>query len=778
MFPIFAYIKKPFHVQRRQLLILTLVLTWLSFLPMRGQVSMGKWRTHLPYQYASLVEITADRVYCSTTGGLFYYNLEDHLVEKLSKIDGLSDNGVSAMRWSSELETLILAYENSNLDIIRDGVVLNLPDIMKKQITGDKSIYDIYILGSTAYLSTGFGIVVLNLDKNEISETYLIGDNGQALKVNQVTSDGTYLYAATDQGIRKGLLSDPFLVDYNAWETITDIPGSSGAFGTIAFFRDRLFASWDDPADQQDQVYYSGGSGWSSYPYFTGNLCYEILNRGEYLTLVDDTAVHLINGDFLIVQQLYSAHPRSAALDAQGSIWLADYGWGLRTNQGGGVWGITPNGPFSTSVFDMESSGGVLQAVVGAVTASWGNLWKTATLETFADEKWSWVHSWDDRDLISVAVDPADPYHVYAGSWGSGLLEFRGQEFTRYNESNSTLQSIIPGGPYIRVGGVALDPMGNLWMTNSNVSEPISVLKPDGTWKSFRADNLISSYAALGDILVSSSGQKWAIVPRGNGLFAMDDNMTIDDTSDDTYKKVSVVDKYGKVITNDVYSFAEDHIGNLWLGTNQGVLVIYSPYTLFTEGSVYAREILIPRNDGSGYADPLLGTQVVTSIEVDGANRKWLGTRGGGVFLVSEDGQKEIRQFNASNSPLLSDVINDICVDGVSGEVFFGTDRGIISYKGEALEGSNSYSNVVVYPNPVRETYDGPVAIKGLLENTTVKITDMGGNLVFETESLGGQAIWDGKNFRGQRVATGVYMIYLSSAKGELSHVTKVLFIH
>jgi hypothetical protein len=763
-------------MRRRLLFILFGLMTWISF-PLLGQIGMGKWRTHLPYQYCSRVETTNDRVYCSTTGGLFYYNLEDHLVEKISKIDGLSDNGVSAMRWSAELETLILAYESSNLDIIRNGSVVNLPDIMKKQITGDKSIYDIYFIGESAYLSTGFGIVLVNLQKDEISETYLIGDNGQALKVNQITSDGTYLYAATDNGIRRGLLSDPFLVDFNAWELITNIPGSTGAFNSIAFFKDRLFASSSDPAGQQDQVYYRNGTAWNLYPYFTGKLCHELLNQGEFLTMVDDTAVHLINDNFLVVQELFSSHPRSASLDNQGNLWLADFGWGLRTNQGGGTWAITPNGPFSTSVFDMESSNGVLKAVVGGVSGSWDNLWKTATLESFKDEEWTWIHSWDDRDLITLAIDPNVPDHVYAGSWGMGLLEYNGNELTRYNETNSSLQTIIPG-PYVRIGGMALDPQGNLWMTNSNVAEPISVLKKDGSWKSFKVNNLLTAFGALGDILVSSSGQKWVIVPRGNGLFAMDDNMTIDDAFDDTYKKVNVVDKYGKVITNDVYSFAEDHDGNLWLGTNQGVLVMYSPYRLFIDGTIEAQVVLIPRKDGSGYADPLLGTQVVTSIEVDGANRKWLGTSGGGVYLVSEDGLNEIKQFNASNSPLLSNIITDICVDGVTGEVFFGTDKGIISYKGEALQGSTSYNNVVVYPNPVRETYDGPVAIKGLLENTTVKITDMGGNLVYETESMGGQAVWDGTNFNGERVATGVYMIYLSSKDGNLSHVTKLLFIH
>ncbi|MCP4310966.1 MAG: hypothetical protein GY790_06860, partial [Bacteroidetes bacterium] len=193
-----------------------------------GQTKLGQWRTHLPYKYCNLVEVTNDRVFGSSSGGLFTYDLEDHSVEKLSKIDGLSDNGISAMRWNGDLETLILAYHSSNIDVLRNNVIVNMPDIMKKQIPGDKSIYDIFFHGTDAYLSTGFGIVVINLEKDEIRDTYYIGDNGDALKVNQVTIDGTYIYAATDQGIRRGRLDDPFLVDFNAWEILTDIPNASG----------------------------------------------------------------------------------------------------------------------------------------------------------------------------------------------------------------------------------------------------------------------------------------------------------------------------------------------------------------------------------------------------------------------------------------------------------------------------------------------------------------------------------------------------------------------
>lgn len=764
-------------MQSRLLWVIFGLSAWLGT-SLHGQITLGQWRTHLPYKYCNIAEATNNRVFCSTTGGLFYYQLEDNSVVKVSKIDGLSDNGVAAMRWSGDLETLIMAYQNSNIDLIRENVIVNLPDIMKKQIPGDKYIYDIYYLGQDAYLSTGFGIVLLNLEKDEISETYYIGDNGEALKVNQVTSDDTYLYAATDKGIRRGLIDDPFLVDFNAWETISDIPNANGAFGAIAYFNNILYASLDDPSGVQDRLYYNSGNGWNPYSYFTGKLCHELLNQGDYLSLVDNKGVHLINQDGLIIKEMFSDNPLSASLDDNGSLWLADFGDGLLTNEGGSMWSIIPNGPNTTSVHDMEASGNVLYSVQGGVTGSWANQYLKAYLETFSGEQWESQFVEDVRDLLSLAIDPADPYHVFVGSWGYGLLEFKGQEMIRYTEENSSLQTIIAGGDFIRIGGVALDPVGNLWMTNTGVSEPISVRKADGSWKSFKVDNLISSYSALGSILVTQSGDIWAIVPKVNGLFAMNINYTIDDTSDDEYRKVSVVNKFGKVITNDVRSFAEDRSGNLWLGTNQGIYVIYSPYRLFTEGSVYAQEILIPRNDGSGLADPLLGTQVVTAIEVDGANRKWLGTAAGGVYLVSEDGQEEIEQFNSTNSPLLSNSITDICVDGASGEVFFGTDKGIISYRGDALQGSAQYDQVVVYPNPVRESYEGPVAIKGLVESTTVKITDMSGNLVYETESMGGQALWDGTNFRGERVATGVYMIYLSSADGALSHVTKLLFIH
>jgi hypothetical protein len=744
-----------------------------------GQIAVGGWRTHLPYQSANIVMVTDNKVFCSSTGGLFFYGLSDNSLETLSKTDGLSDNGVVAMSWSEEEQLAVFAYGNANLDIMRNNRFINIPDIMKKQIPGDKSVYNITFLNGKAYLSCGFGIVVLDLNRLEISETYIIGDDGDQLKVNQVVSDGTNIYAVTDQGIRTADIANPFLIDFNSWELMDNLPDPAGVYSDAAFFNGRLFTVYNDPSGN-DRIFYLENEAWYEMGQLAGKECNELRKSGDYLVFAGKQGVRIMSRDFIIVRQYESGNPRSAVIDPDAVLWIADNGSGLvRVGADNRASSIKPNGPYSGIAFDMKSSGEKLYTVTGGVTANWNNLFRAGVLQTFSEQQWSYKYNSDFRDLIALAIDPEEPERLYAASWGYGLVEYlEGLPQTIYDESNSSLQNLIPGGDFIRIGGLAFDRDNNLWMNNTGVSEPISVLKSDGAWLSFRAGGILSDYNALGDMLITADGHLWGILPRGKGLFALNFNGTLEDEEDDEYKLVSVVDKNGRVITNDVYSFAEDLNGNLWLGTNQGILVMYSPGRLFTDGTVIAQEILVPRNDGTDYADPLLETQKITDIEVDGSNRKWIGTAAGGAFLVSENGQEQIYHFNTGNSPILSNSITDICVDGKTGEVFFGTDKGIISFRGEATSGASNYANVRVFPNPVRETYDGPIAISGLVAETTVKITDIGGNLVNEIRSFGGQAIWDGTDFNGNRVATGVYLVFLANRAATAAHVTKILFIH
>ena len=265
------------------------------------------------------------------------------------------------------------------------------------------------------------------------------------------------------------------------------------------------------------------------------------------------------------------------------------------------------------------------------------------------------------------------------------------------------------------------------------------------------------------------------ILPRGGGVLVFDDRATLNTTSDDRKRKLGFTPGIGNIPGNEVYCLAEDEDGEIWVGTNDGVGVFYSPENVFNTSGFDCQRILLEQD---GTLQELLKGQEVTAIAVDGANRKWIATRGGGVFLMSADGTQEVRHFTATNSPLLSDNVVALAIDPISGEVFFSTDKGLISYNSDAIVGGEKNEDVMAYPNPVRPEYRGPIAIRGLVKDADVKITDIQGNVVFKTTALGGQAIWDGNNFSGQRAATGVYLVFITNEDGSETAITKILFVN
>ena len=365
----------------------------------------------------------------------------------------------------------------------------------------------------------------------------------------------------------------------------------------------------------------------------------------------------------------------------------------------------------------------------------------------------------------------------FAGSWGGGVLEFNAKTFVkRYDNYNSSLQTQLPSkpaAPYVRIGGMNFDSKGNLWVSNAGVAKGLSMLKSDGTWTSYELSGAANKFT--GKVVVTQNDDKWVVVSRGNGLSVL--NSTNDVTKE---QKVIAFFSNGKVELytemNDVYALAEDLNGKLWVGTSQGVAVFSTPKNIWKDKTMYATRPSM--DEGDNLFHPLLEKESITAIAIDGANRKWFGTKNSGVYLISEDGGKEIEHFNTTNSPLPSDEITDIAINQKTGEVFIGTISGLVSYMGAAISGNEEFADVYVYPNPVRESYDGPIVVKGLVENTDVKITDIAGNLVYKTVSLGGQAVWDGKNLNGNRCKTGVYLVFMNDPTGEKTKITKLLFIH
>ncbi|PTN09083.1 two-component regulator propeller domain-containing protein [Mangrovibacterium marinum] len=756
--------------------------------------SIGQWTEYLSYNSAQKVIVADGKVYCVANGGLFCFDKADNSVQKLNMISGMSDVGVVAIGYGEQSDVVIVAYQNSNLDLIYSGQVYNMSDIKRKQISGDKSIYNILVVDQVAYLSCGFGIVAVNLEKREIKDTYYIGDNAAQIRVNDMAFDGNYLYAATENGLYKADINSPNLQYYGNWEKQSSLPNADSAFDQADYFDDKLIVNQNSESWGGDALYAWDGSSWSRYlasvtqvqdlQVSVGQLVVSSGAKVEVYNPGNQLAARVSSYEFNH-QPVSSIAAQSAVTDAHGVLWVADASYSLVQVTGASFEQIQPEGPASNAVFALAMNGSDLWLADGGRTSVWNNMFYTPRFQLLRDEQWqpfdgqTFSQMSGFHDIVCVLPDPSDPDHVFAGSWGGGVLEFQDDQFVaRYNNKNSSLQTAIPSQPdepYCRVSDMKFDSNGNLWVVNSIVDEPLSVLRTSGEWESFTLSGVQSS-TDLGTMVMTEDDDMWITVPRRQNT------MIVRNAGGAASKRLSVVAYYNngsnEVYTNmtDIYSIAIDQDGAIWFGTAVGVGVYYNPQDIWDGGAFYASRPGL--DEGDGLYHPLLSTQTVTAIAVDGANRKWFGTKTSGVYLISEDGTEELLHFTTDDSPLLSDEITSLAINDQTGEVFIGTSKGLISYMGSATSGNDDYQNVYAYPNPVREDYDGDVVITGLMEDTDLKITDISGNLVYKTTSLGGQASWDGRNLRGHRVATGVYLVFGNDRYGEQSFVTKILFIH
>jgi hypothetical protein len=742
------------------------------------QVPAGAWRDHLSYRLATHVAVSEETVYCAAGAGLIVYRKSDNSLEKLSKVNGLSDVGISCIKWSEQNKLLLAGYSNGNIDLISNNKIINLSDILRSPVHGSKSINNILFVGQRAYLSCNFGIVVVNLERNEISETYHLGGGGEELVVNDMAFDGTFLYAATSSGLYRGDINAPNLMDFSYWTLLDFLPEPGALFSSIDWFDGVLYAvqmtgsgSYVTLRVMEDQ--------WNYFSEPSGNPI-RLEAYGNYLSLVKGTATEIYSSGNRLVERidsygLWDLAMRGVQVDNNGNLWIADRIHGLVTRTGGTYRILTPAGPYSNSVFSISAYSRRTYFTAGGYTSAHNNLWQNGEYNIIKDGIWTSRLNYDIRDVLYVIEHPDDPETHLLATWGYGLAEYRNGEFySIHNEENSSLRSVIPGDHFVRIGGMAYDDKKNLWITNPGVPEPVSVRLANGEWRSFPFGGMIN-HPHLGKIIINNLGHKWVLLPRGGGLFVFDQGT--EGNSGGLNRKFSVTDENNTVISNEVYSIAEDRNGFIWVGINNGVVVYYDPSKVFLDMNFYAHRVVVTgvKENEAGY---LLNNETVTAIAVDGADRKWFGTEKSGVFLVSADGKQQIRHFTMQNSPLLSNTITDIAIDPVTGEVFFGTTAGLVSYRGDATSPHSGFRDVYIFPNPVRENYDGPITITGLIKDSTVKITDISGNLVFETVSLGGLAIWDGRNYRGHRVHTGIYLVFISNSDGSQTHISKLMFIH
>ncbi len=760
-------------------LFLNFLITTLA-LAQQSDLKIGQWKSHLPYHSGVWVTQSEQKIYYASSFSVFTIEKEDFSVDFLTKIEGLSDIGINKIKYNELAQVLVIVYKNSNIDLVKKEGIINLNDIEKNtSIVGDRTIYDIFFDEKSAFLSTGFGIVKLDLEREEFEFTTFTG-----LPVFGLTQLDNQFYAATDEGIyRANNAPSVNLADFNNWSLLDIDSGFPEVYNSnaIAMHHDKIYLDINDTLFQYSKGvlqklhfekdfsirYLAPGKAHLLAGFFCKNNC-----RGKsFLFKVDGSMIE--SGSRCIDRPFYAIE------ESSGRVWHADQFRGIRyvDTPGESCRTLDFNSPASHNSSEIALHNDLVYVAAGGIASNQTALNRVDGIFLLKENNWSVFNRGNisifleediDRDFYRLAVHPVDG-RLFVGTFWGGLAEYDGENFLIYNTQNSSLQGAIGDEQRERIGGLVFDEEHNLWMSNHTASRPISVLKADGKWRNFNAP-----VKSLLQVTVDFSNYKW-FVAGNEGVLVFDDNGTIDNENDDRVRLFTPANS--ELTTPRVNCLEVDLDGDIWVGTAEGPVIFECGSSVFEDICQGSRRIV----EQDGFGAFLLETENIQSIAVDGANRKWIGTTNG-LFIQSPNGEEQIAFFNENNSPLFDNTIIDIAINQQTGEAFIGTNSGIISLRGDATKGGRvNDPNAYAFPNPVRPEYTGPIAIKGLARDANVKITDVSGQLIFETKALGGQAIWDGKDFSGRRASSGVYLVFSTSSRGlnnPNTVITKILFIN
>ena len=717
--------------------------------------------------------------YAATPYSLFSVAPATGDIRRYSKITGLSETGINVICMDETGTRLLVAYENSNLDILYRQRVYNIPDIKRDNSAGDKTIYACWPLDKKFYLSTGIGIIVVDADRYEISDTWLIGNGGNPVKVNGFTGDAAFFYAATEQGLKIVPRNSPNPADYANWQTISGSNGlPAGPCQQVINLAGKIILQ------QQDQLYIQQGSAWSLF-YADGWPVVSISTSENKLLLCSRqgngfSRVRILNADGSVARTLDNSaavsFPRKALL-LNNDPWVADqYACLSRFGTTASFINYSLNSPQANGSGDMLVYNKVFYASSGAVNDAWNYQYNGDGIFSLQEGSWSNINRYRYPvmdtllDIMALAVDKREE-SIWAGSYGGGLVHIKsGPSFELFKQGFLGAATGDPGS--YRVAGLAFDKENNLWVSNFGAPQPLKLRKADGSWKSFTLPFPLFENA-LSQIVIDDYAYKWIVSPLGNGLICFDHGSSLDNTGDDRWKKLGTGTGIGHLPSSNVFCLAKDKSGFIWVGTDNGIGVFQCPDQVFATGCDAIWPV-VPAGNFAGY---LFQGQAVRSIAVDGADRKWVATRNG-VFLISASGEQVLAHFTETNSPLLSNDVLKLAIDGYTGEVYISTRKGTCSYRAEATEGTDNNDELLVFPNPVPPGFSGTIAIRGVVNNALVKITELDGKLVYQTRALGGQAVWDGRNYRGQRISTGVYLVLVKEEGGQERAAAKIFFIN
>lgn len=747
-----------------------------------AQVGVGEWQDYASFVAAHKVSVAADRVYAATRMSMFYHDKEEHSTKALTKTTGLNDVGVSTFAYDERSKCLLVAYNNSSIDLKFGSQVYHIADIRYSNISGDKQIYSVRFHGGRAYLATGFGIVVVNLSRFEIEETYYLGADGGRGLVYDVAFTDSLIVAATDNGLLTAPKSSSRLHIYSTWrrDTLSPVDGKSVQMLEVCDGRLIAVACSSNPGSMTPYYQLPDG-GWDSLE--TGQIRSLRCHNGKILVnRVNDLLIY--DSDFQLETVLNSLSAWDVDIDVDGTLWIGHAWLGLvkMPKPYNSSTSFAPRGPFNDDyVYSITASWNSIYVCKGGKKPTYESAYLSPSVTYFDRKQWEQLDfaGLPVQDILNVAVDPTDSRHLAASSWGSGVVDFyRNEARDLYNYQNVPALQTYQVGDFIhqRICGLAFDWSGNLWVTNSLVDRGLAVRKKNGDWQSFDISPALNGVAGekreIDKIIFDSiRGYKW-FAGRANRIYVHDGESKLAYVNPNNGSKME---------THTVTCLVQDRSGDIWFGTDKGIKVIYDGYRAFANGGrgeqspVNCNNILYSED---GIYEYLMAYESITCMAVDGANRKWVGTANNGLYLISANGLEQLEHFTTANSPLNSDKIVTVAVDPVNGELFVGTNMGVQSYRASATwADAEPYADIHAFPNPVRPDYDGPIAIKGFTRDALVHVTDARGHVVYSTTANGGQAVWNGRTLGGERVASGTYFVFASDQNGGMRSVAKILMI-
>lgn len=754
-----------------------------------AQLGTGQWRMHVAAAQAIDVAYGDGLALAALKTGVIEYDEAAGETKIYNDQNGLSDILVSCISYDSGTKSFFIGYDNGNIDqLYSDGSIINIPAVKLASITGNKRINSFTSRNGKVFAATGFAIIVLDPIKHEVKDTYKPFASPKNYQSILFLNDS--IYALHNDGMVRAFENNPLLGNSNNWvvDTRVDPPALDVVYQEAAIYNNEFYILAKKEVFGADSIMKVTSSGLQEFIGHQFNMeivQFQVINNKFGLSFSDSYI--LFNDDLSIFFNVASySNPapqmKSAAFDGS-NYWIADYVNGLvKYDTYGTAKIISKEGPPKNDFFSINGNqgkivvtGGTLDRVVLSFSLSGAYTMKDEVWNLY--DKYNQPSSWGTGvwDIGTAAINPKNLDEVaFGGYCTNGLSIANGSSITQvYGASNSILENTTLGNNMTCISSLEYDSDGNLWIVNGFSSKLLKVLTADGSWYSMSTNPVVSG-AFASELAIDNNGNKWVAV-YGKGLMGYNDNGTISNTSDDIIKVMQTGSGSGNLPSQTVTALAVDFDNEIWIGTDNGLAVLYNSDGIFSAaGTTDVSRILVTYD---GNVEMLLGNSFISDIEVDGGNRKWIGTQESGVFLVSADGQEVIANFNKDNSPMISNLVLDMEFNQLTGELFIITDNGMVSYRTDATYEDPDYASTTVFPNPVKPDFFGPITIQGIKYGSDVKITDAAGNLVYKTTSNGGTATWNGKRLTGEDVSSGVYFIWTAPTDGKGKKVGKVVVI-